>query len=621
MGGVVAVGESRHEIGRLGADRNSEFEAAVHVAELGADLLLVVLAEVAAGHVRRDIDGHLRPPQLRPQLRDGLIGEAAQSARQVLGLAVVQPAHERDAPVHALVGDHGAVGGDEPRVRRHDDAVHPHAPGDLGGVQRSGSAVGHEVELPVVEPAVHGDQPHGAVHVLDGDRHDGLRGVLGRQPETVRDGVDGAAGPLGVEVHATTEEVAGVEPSHHDVGVGHRRRLAAEAVARRAGFGSGAVGPDLQQAAGVDGGDRPPAGADGRHVQDRQRKRQPELHLEQSGELQLAVDDDAHIGAGPAHVQRDGLGGIHRAGEVGAGDHPRGETREHDLHGLGGGVGNRHVAAVGPQQAVPAAHLEYIQFPQEVAGEVGDDRLDIGVHGGGVGPLVLAPDGRHLARDRDGQSTQRFLQGRCQVLLVDGIHVGEEQGHRHRGPLVIRRDPAHLADDAIQLLGGERRAHRTVGEDPLVHADDPVARHIGLGLDPLQVVETLAVDALDVEDVLEPSGCDEHRRRATPLDEGVRGDGRPHDEGVDLAPRVDLGPLQGLESRPGRLGRRGGDLLEAHLTARSDGDQVRERPPGVDADPPGAVRRTNHGRPRPAALMRPSAPEWRPERAVRRPPR
>ena len=100
-----------------GADRNGEFEAAVHVAELGADLLLVVLAQVSAGHVGGDLDGRVRTPQLRPQLRDGFIGEAAQGARQILGFAVVQPAHERDAPIHALIGDDGAVGGDEPGIR------------------------------------------------------------------------------------------------------------------------------------------------------------------------------------------------------------------------------------------------------------------------------------------------------------------------------------------------------------------------------------------------------------------------------------------------------------------------------------------------------------------------
>ena len=186
---------------------------------------------------------------------------------------MVEAPHERDAPIHPLVGDDRAVGGHQPRVRWHDHPVHSHAPGDLDGVERSGTPVGHQVELAVVEAPVDGDEPHGAVHVLDGDRDDGVGGVGRRQSEAVGQRGDGSVRPVGVEAHPPPEEVTRVEAAHHHVGVGHGGSLAAEPVARRTGVGTGALGADLQQPAGVDGGDGSATRPDRGHIQDRQRQR------------------------------------------------------------------------------------------------------------------------------------------------------------------------------------------------------------------------------------------------------------------------------------------------------------------------------------------------------------
>ena len=194
---------------------------------------------------------------------------------------------------------------------------------------------------------------------------------LGRQPEAIRGGGSMApAGPVGVEVHTPAEEVAGVEASHHDVCVGHRGGLSAEAVARRAGFGSGRsqVRPSAGHRSPMEAMEPPPApmvvtsrigSASG----------SPNSTSNSPEKLQLSVDDHAHIGAGPAHVQRDRLGGVHGAGEVGRRrSSPRARPESTISTGFAVGVGDRHLAAVGPQEAVPAAHLECVQFPDEVGG-------------------------------------------------------------------------------------------------------------------------------------------------------------------------------------------------------------------------------------------------------------
>ena len=365
MGGVIAISEPVHEVGGVGRDRHGQLEAPVDVAEVGADLLLEVLPHIPAGHVRRHLHRRLPAAQLRTQLSRRVAGQPGQRRGQVLGLGVVEAAHERDAAVHPLVGDDRAVGGDQSGVRRDDHPVHPQAAGDLGGVQRSGAPVGDQVELPVVQAAVDGHQPHGAVHVLDGDRHDGVGRVLDGQAQPVGQRPGSPARPVRVEAHLPAEEVLRVQSAHEHVGVGDRRLLPAEPVARRSRIGARALRADLQQATRVDGRDGAPAGTDRRHVQDRQRQRQSELHFEQARELQLAVGDNTHVGAGAAHVQRHRLVGAHGAGEVRAGDHPGGEARQHDLHRPVGGVGDRNLPAVGPQQTVPAAHVHLSQLGGE----------------------------------------------------------------------------------------------------------------------------------------------------------------------------------------------------------------------------------------------------------------
>ena len=72
---------------------------------------------------------------------------------------------------------------------------------------------------------------------------------------------------------APAEEVVGVEKAEHQVGVGHGRLRAAPAVAGGPGLGAGALGPDMQHAAGVDPRDRAAAGADADDVERLQARR------------------------------------------------------------------------------------------------------------------------------------------------------------------------------------------------------------------------------------------------------------------------------------------------------------------------------------------------------------
>ena len=124
---------------------------------------------------------------------------------------------------------------------------------------------------------------------------------------------------------SAVEAEGGAEGFGEDVGgrsarsvkrVGFRRpsrRLASEMVGRgaaaavgdRAGLGAGALGADLEQAGGVDAGDRAAAGADGADVDHRHVDRHGVFELDLVGDRGRAVADQRDVGRGAAHVVGD----------------------------------------------------------------------------------------------------------------------------------------------------------------------------------------------------------------------------------------------------------------------------------------------------------------------------
>src|SRR5205823_13759774 len=131
---------------------------------------------------------------------------------------------------------------------------------------------------------------------------------------------DALVGPLRVEGHAAAEEVPGIEAPEHEVRVGDGRLGPAEAVARGPGNGTGAARPDPQEPALVDPRDRAAARADGGEVDRGRGDRDAELELELRDVRDLAVADDADVGARPAHVQREDAPLARPLAEVAPGD-------------------------------------------------------------------------------------------------------------------------------------------------------------------------------------------------------------------------------------------------------------------------------------------------------------
>ena len=143
-----------------------------------------------------------------------------------------------------------------------------------------------------------------------------------------------------VEAHAAAEEGGRVEVAEHEVGVGHRRLAAAEAVAGRAGIGARRVGADGDESERVDPGDRAAAGADLDHVDHGDAHRQARaalqpvhaVDLELLRDQRLAALDHAELGRRAAHVERDQI--ADRAG--------RAERRRRERAARGPGLEQAH---------------------------------------------------------------------------------------------------------------------------------------------------------------------------------------------------------------------------------------------------------------------------------------
>src|SRR5947207_645041 len=142
------------------------------------------------------------------------------------------------------------------------------------------------------------------------------------------------AGPpsgLAIERQLAAEPGVAAEPAEHEVGVGHRRLGAAAAIARRTRHRLGALRADAQRATLVDPGDGAAAGADRVDVDDRDADRRA-FEAGLARHLRRAVEHQADVGAGAAHIERDDVAEAGEARDMGAGDDPAGRPGQYGMH-------------------------------------------------------------------------------------------------------------------------------------------------------------------------------------------------------------------------------------------------------------------------------------------------
>ena len=249
---------------------------------------------------------------------------------------------------------------------------------------------------------------------------------------------DRALGGLAVEPHLAAEEEVGVEVAEREVRVGHGRLRAAEPVGHRAGTRPRALRADEEPAERVDPRDRAAAGADLDHLDHRDLDREAAallevvaaVDLELRGDERLAVGDDARLGGGAAHVERQQVlvpeeRAVVRGGE-GAGRGPRLDQPD-GVAAPGIGLAEPAVRLHDEEAAADAGPAQPLLEPPEVA--LGQP-LDVHVGERRRRALVLADLGHELARERDRHVRERLPQDRPDEALMGRVRVGVEEADR-----------------------------------------------------------------------------------------------------------------------------------------------------------------------------------------------
>ena len=222
----------------------------------------------------------------------------------------------------------------------------------------------------------------------------------------------------------------GRDPAEHKIGVGHRRVLAAAAVARGTGHRARAARTDHQRAARVEPGDRAAARADGVHVERRQPDREPGDDALR-GRLGNASANEAHVGARTAHVEADRIGVAARGRDVGRGAHAAGRAGQQQRGRGPRTVGDRN-------QTARRRHHQ----------RLGGDRVELRRYGAHTGSRKASTtvvtmrsysrnSGTDLVRAHDELRPDRAQRGRDR-LFVRGIEIGVQQAHCDR--VDLRRD-------------------------------------------------------------------------------------------------------------------------------------------------------------------------------------
>ena len=269
-----------------------------------------------------------------------------------------------------------------------------------------------------------------------------------------------------VERHLAAGEVRRVDAAEHEVRVGHGRLRAAAAVAGGAGVGPGALRPDAQ-AAGLGVGERAAAGADRVDVDDRHQQREA-LERRLGGDVGLAVDDEADVEAGAAHVDADQVRTVEHARQRDA------AHRAADRAPRAGSAASRSRA----DSAVTMPPLDCITCsgtasplalqlglePLEVAAH---DRRRVGVDDRRRGALVLAPLARDAVRERDRDVVELLEQDLLGAQLVRRVRRRRRGSATATAPKPSSRTRRGGRADGVlverlELLAARSRAGRAI---------------------------------------------------------------------------------------------------------------------------------------------------------------
>ena len=133
------------------------------------------------------------------------------------------------------------------------------------------------------------------------------------------------------ELERTGREIIRIDVAQDDRGIGHRRPLAAAAVAGGTGLRARRLGPDPQRAGAIDPGDRPAARTDRVHIDHRHAHRIA-ADLAFGADQRLPAADQGDVAARPADIDGDQVFDPGRAADLQATDDAGRGARQEEPH-------------------------------------------------------------------------------------------------------------------------------------------------------------------------------------------------------------------------------------------------------------------------------------------------
>ena len=209
-------------------------------------------------------------------------------------------------------------------------------PRHLGCMQWSGTAIGHEREIPGIEAALGGHAFDRIGHCRNRDAQ--KAGGCGGRIHSQRGGhalSNRCFGSGVIEAHLAPEETVRAEPTEDQIGVGYGRKRTTQSVTGRTWFRAGALRAYTQRTRTIDSGDRPTARAHLEDIHHRDLNGQSFFVATQqrtSRRQGVAFVNDAGLCRRSAHVERNRVLDTKRATQCLGSDHTGGRSGFQHAH-------------------------------------------------------------------------------------------------------------------------------------------------------------------------------------------------------------------------------------------------------------------------------------------------
>ena len=376
-------------------------------------------------------------------------------------------------------------------------------------------------------PLAYGNEANGRGELIAGNGQDSACRFDGVEAERLADmGFDGTNDSFRYGPAIGTWEARWVDTAEDHVGVGHGRPLTATPIADGPGVGTRALGADAQDSCVVNSGDGAAARADGVDVDHRY------AHGHAVGDVffrrygRHATLDQADIEACASHVAGNQIGKAGLPANLRGGNGACCGTGHDRLHRLLDRQGSGHSTAVAlrhQQLAWKACHLQPIRQALQVAPH---HRLDKGVHRRGAAALELPHLAQDLAAHGDIAVGPQMADDGCCLLLVRGVGIGVQEVNDDG----LRTEFLQSQHGGAHLVFVERHQHPALGVHALGDLEPQLAVDQSLERS-CHAVRIGARAASQLQHVTEAACCNQPAARALALQHGIRGDGRPVDEG------------------------------------------------------------------------------------------